>query len=290
MLKYRIISGSLLGAGVLVIALGSPAWFALLFILSFVWIGMTEVYALLRCGGFPAYNRTGIFLGLVMTTVTVFTAGRHGLALKAEFSFAALVLFVILIRSLWGHAEDRLVEAIAGTLLGICYIPFLFSFLVRVAFGWEPFGFTTPVSSSGVTLSLYLLLVVKVSDIGAYFTGMTIGKHKMFPRVSPKKSWEGAIGGVISSLAVSLLFWKIAGNGRFGDLLIMRWRDAAILGLLLPVSGMVGDLCESQIKRACNAKDSGSIVPGMGGILDVIDSLLFGAPVLYIYAVWFLVA
>ncbi len=289
MLRQRIVSGVLLGSGVFAIAFGAPPWVVLLFVLAFVVIGQSEVYGLLRCGGFPVYNRLGVLLGVLMVIGTYLTAGNPAVALKTETTIGVLAVLAVFVRSLWDRAEDKPVEAVAGTILGLIYIPFLFLFMMRLAFSWGPSCSVTRVGTEGVRLCLYLLIVVKFSDIGAYFTGMNFGKHKMFPRVSPKKSWEGAVGGLLTSLAASLIFWWIVDCGNFGGMVTMRWWDAVILGVLLPVVGMVGDLCESQIKRACNAKDSGSIVPGMGGILDVIDSLLFGVPVLYCYVVWFLV-
>ena len=130
---------------------------------------------------------------------------------------------------------------------------------------------------------LYLIAVVKASDTGAYFTGRFLGRHKLIPRLSPNKTWEGLAGGFLFSLIVSLLFWWFAG-GQLGVVSLRVW-DAAILGVLLAGSGVIGDLVESMIKRNADIKDSGHLIPGMGGVLDVLDSLLFGAPVLYAYAV-----
>lgn len=143
-----------------------------------------------------------------------------------------------------------------------------------------------PVGPTGRMMVLYLVGVVKISDVGAYFSGCTLGRHKLYPRLSPKKTWEGLAGGVISSLIVSLLFYVLAG-GRLG-VLHLGLIDALVLGCILPVVGVLGDLFESLLKRASGLKDSGSTIPGMGGLLDVFDSLLFGAPVLYAYAVLFM--
>jgi phosphatidate cytidylyltransferase len=121
--------------------------------------------------------------------------------------------------------------------------------------------------------------VTKFSDIGAYGVGMWIGKHKMIPRVSPGKTWEGFAGGMLASLAVSIALvhiFRIQMPG-FG------LRDAIILGVLLPLASVVGDLAESVVKRDAQIKDSGKAIPGIGGMLDLIDSILFTAPVLYFY-------
>ena len=145
---------------------------------------------------------------------------------------------------------------------------------------------TFRVNATGRMLIIYLGFVVKMGDVGAYFAGRAFGRHKLLPRISPKKTWEGLFGGIAASVITSLVFFLCAG-GRLG-VVAMSWCDALLLGALLPVVGGVGDMFESLLKRAAGAKDSGTIIPGMGGILDVLDSLLFGAPVLYAYARLFL--
>jgi phosphatidate cytidylyltransferase len=138
----------------------------------------------------------------------------------------------------------------------------------------------------GRALVMYLIIVVKFTDIGAYFIGISIGRHKFLPRVSPAKTWEGLIGGLAVGIAASCLFYLFS-DGNLGVVKITAV-DAVVLGVLLPVAGTIGDLTESLLKRAAGVKDSGRILLGMGGVLDVIDSLLFAAPALYIYARLFL--
>ena len=142
------------------------------------------------------------------------------------------------------------------------------------------------VGHTGRMMILYLVAVVKMSDVGAFFTGRSLGRHKLFPRLSPKKTIEGLAGGIVSSVVVSLLFFWLTGGAlgsiQFGLI------DAIALGIILPIVGVFGDLFESLLKRAAGMKDSGTLIPGMGGVLDVLDSLLFGAPVLYAYVVLFL--
>jgi phosphatidate cytidylyltransferase len=133
---------------------------------------------------------------------------------------------------------------------------------------------------------IYMIMVVKVSDIGAYFVGCRYGRHKLFPRVSPAKSWEGTLGGLLSAVAMSVAIFFIFG-GTLGPVRL-RLTDAIILGVLLAVCGIFGDLLESLMKRAAGLKDSGTLIAGMGGVLDVIDSLLPAAPALYFYARFFL--
>jgi phosphatidate cytidylyltransferase len=185
-----------------------------------------------------------------------------------------LIVAAILIRQFPQKENPRPLETMAGTLMGVLYVPLMLGFYPRLLLTWGADG--------GRWLIFYGVLVVKFSDIGAYFVGCTLGRHKLCPRISPKKTWEGLIGGIAASLAVSLLWWHFA-HGRAGAL-ALTLPHAVILGLLLPVMGLFGDLAESVLKRAANVKDSASYIQGMGGVLDVLDSLLLTAPALYIYA------
>ena len=137
------------------------------------------------------------------------------------------------------------------------------------------------VGPTGFLLAMYLIVVVKVTDIGAFFTGKAIGRHKLFPRISPAKTWEGFFGGVAVAVAGSLVFCH-AVHYHFGKV-VLAPHDAVCMGVILALAAVAGDLFESLLKRASGMKDSSAVVPGMGGVLDVIDSLLFGAPVLYYY-------
>jgi phosphatidate cytidylyltransferase len=126
---------------------------------------------------------------------------------------------------------------------------------------------------------LYFILVTKFSDLGAYVTGSLIGRHKMIPRISPGKTWEGFGGAIVISTGVSIGYAKIAGHHLVG----MNLVNAIILGVLLSSTAVIGDLIESLFKREAGVKDSGRFFPGIGGILDLMDSLLFNAPLMYLY-------
>lgn len=125
----------------------------------------------------------------------------------------------------------------------------------------------------------FLLAVIFLGDTGAFYFGRLFGKHKLYPSVSPGKTWEGAVGGLFSSLVAALVFFLF--------IPLYKW-GVAIIGLTaaLSIAGQIGDLAESVIKRTCGVKDSGGILPGHGGILDRIDGLLFSIPILYIYLSW----
>ena len=126
---------------------------------------------------------------------------------------------------------------------------------------------------------LYFIVITKFSDTGAYIVGSLIGRHKMIPRISPGKTWEGFGGALAVSVLVSVGFVYFLGDQMRG----MNWVHAVILGLLLGLAAVVGDLIESIFKREAGIKDSGKFFPGIGGILDLLDSLLFNAPIMYLY-------
>lgn len=163
--------------------------------------------------------------------------------------------------------------SMAGSLFGWLYIFWLLSFLAKIYY--YP-------TMNGSRLLLYFLLVTKFSDLGAYVVGSLCGKHKMTPVASPGKTWEGFAGALAISTAVSVLTVYIIGN----DLAPFRGVHCFVLGILLGGFAVVGDLAESLLKREAGAKNSGDFLPGIGGCLDLIDSLLFNAPLFYLYCQW----
>ncbi|WP_424315957.1 phosphatidate cytidylyltransferase [Haloferula sp.] len=177
------------------------------------------------------------------------------------------------------------IQAVSINLLGFVYIAFLFNFAARLVF-----MVPGPGEVPGAMLLLWLIAVTKFTDMGAYIVGSMIGKHKMIPHVSPGKTWQG-FGGAI-------FFSQLAGCGLYaffqddmpdfasGLHLLGGWGAVVVLNLVLCLLAVVGDLAESVVKRSLNAKDSGQMLPGIGGGLDLIDSLCFTAPVLYFYLKW----
>jgi len=160
--------------------------------------------------------------------------------------------------------------AISTTLFGLMYVPWLLNFIQKINF--------FP-NVDGHYYLLYFVVITKFSDTGAYSVGSLIGKHKMIPRISPGKTWEGFGGAIAVSTLVSLLFVHFLGHKMPG----MNWIHATILGIALGISAVIGDLIESLFKREVGVKDSGKLFPGIGGILDLLDSLLFNAPIMYLY-------
>ncbi|MFN2351778.1 MAG: phosphatidate cytidylyltransferase, partial [Kiritimatiellia bacterium] len=145
----------------------------------------------------------------------------------------------------------------------------LFTFLVKLAYTWDTPGMTSALGVTGRRLFIYFLAVVKLTDVGAYTCGSLWGRHRLMPRISPGKTLEGLMGGVLAGLLASLFCWWLWG-GQLGVLTLDLPRALA-LGIILPLAGVVGDLMESMFKRAAGAKDSSSCFPGLGGLLDVLD-------------------
>jgi phosphatidate cytidylyltransferase len=155
------------------------------------------------------------------------------------------------------------------TILGVLYVVLLGSHIVAVRN-----GFSHPLSSD---LLSFFFLILMGADIGAYYVGRAIGKHKLAPTISPGKTWEGVFGGVVAALGLATLahFW-------FFRELPLKW--ALPLAAVMVILGILGDLTESALKRGAGTKDAAKILPGHGGILDRLDSLLFNAPLLYYFA------
>lgn len=178
-------------------------------------------------------------------------------------AYWALAIFLVCVASLWGKGvNDALLRAAVG-FFGLAWIAWLFSYVVELR---ELEG--------GTAWVFYTVFVVKIGDAGAYFLGKRWGKTKLIPTVSPSKTWEGAVGQVATSILASLV------SQLYMDL---SWFQLLVLGLVLGVVAQVGDFVESVVKRSFGAKDSGH-VPGLGGFLDVLDSLLLTVPVVYFYA------
>lgn len=192
-----------------------------------------------------------------------------------DLLLATLALFVtvVLITQTFRFQKDfsKMLVGVGVTLLGPIYVAFLGGFLVATRTGFE----THPYLSTH--LLGYFFLILMGSDTGAYFTGKAIGKHKLIPKISPGKTWEGLLGGLVAAAAFAALatFWF------FPEL---PYQFSIPLAVVMSVIGVLGDLAESAMKRGAGAKDAASILPGHGGFLDRLDSLLLNAPILYYFA------
>ena len=202
---------------------------------------------------------------------------------------AALAPFFFLTRAMRGEDLRAGYPAAAASVFAFGYIALPMAMLVQLRQQW-----------AGAFYVLYLLLVVWAGDIFAYFIGKSIGRHLMAPRISPKKTWEGAVASVLASVGVGCLLFHYAlpissallrwglierRDGLFGLEQPAMW-PVIRLTITINIAAQLGDLVESLLKRGAGVKDSGALLPGHGGMLDRIDALLFAAPVLWFYAAW----
>ena len=169
-------------------------------------------------------------------------------------------------------SNERGLQVFSRLGAGLIYLPFLLVFLVKLREVGE---------DEGLKWIFLLLVITWAADSGAYFAGRAFGKNKLFPRVSPKKTWEGVFGGVGLGIIVAVLFL----NWQLTDIPLYH---GVILGIILSGVSVVGDLVESMMKRATGVKDSGTILPGHGGVLDRVDSILFTAPITFLYVKYIL--
>ena len=239
--------------------------------------GLAEFYGLVEKRGLICFKGCGIIGGVLLMTGTFLNlTGRIGTqgspARVNDFETGFLILFVLglCLRQFFSRSNTAGILAIATTLFGLMYVPWLLNFIQKINF--------FP-GVDGHYYLLYFVVITKFSDTGAYAVGSLIGKHKMIPRISPGKTWEGFVGAILVSTGASLLLVHFVGDKMFG----MNRIHAVILGVTLSVCAVVGDLIESLFKREAGAKDSGNFFPGIGGILDLLDSLLFNAPIMYLY-------
>jgi phosphatidate cytidylyltransferase len=236
-----------------------------------------EFYHIQEEKGLRVFKKWGTFCGAVLY-VACWYMFLHAPQYARDFHVLEEVLFVVLtvgvLFRLVVFPEPMVtpIVTVALTLFGFFYVPFLFSFLAQIAFRPDvPYGATF--------IILYVLAVTKFCDAGAYVVGSVLGRHKLIPRISPGKTWEGLAGGIAASVGISVALQHFF-PAQFPGFTL---RDAVVAGVLLALASVVGDLAESVVKRDARVKDSGDSIPGIGGILDLIDSLLFTAPVFFFY-------
>ena len=230
------------------------------------WVGQT--------GGGTLVSTQFIYLsGLAKAQLGEPTMGG---AAELELGVFAVLLLALLVRRVFAHPAPPLFSMVGHTMLGVLYVSWLLGFLLKIYFLASPTGAGF---DPGYCL-LFFILATKCSDIGAFLLGSMIGRHKMIPKVSPAKTWEGLVGALLLSTTAAMLMAHYWGAAKLGGMTPLH---AAALGPLLGVGAVLGDLVESVVKRDSGVKDSGSFFPGIGGILDLLDSLLFNAPLMFLY-------
>lgn len=255
----RVYTAALLAPAIYAIIRYLPAWCFTLLVITGGCLALYELYRMTFTRRQPPEL---MVIGLAAAALVI---GHSHVPLPLGdlllLSTVAVVVAMLISRS---SPEHRVTDA-SVTLFGVLYIGLTLGSLVA-----------TRALPAGEWLVLFVALVTWAGDTGAYYTGSLWGTHLLAPRVSPKKTVEGLVGGLGLALITSLL-------ARITFVPQLTWWDALLLGTLLTAAGLVGDLCESAMKRSVGVKDSGGLLPGHGGMLDRLDSLLFTAPAFYYY-------
>lgn len=266
-LTKRAITG-LIGAFLLIygVAMSEWAFFAIFLLISIM--TQLEFYQLIIANGIIPLRTYGTLIGaFLFGAIFLIEAGMIGTDwLFLLFPMVSLIYFI----KLYKKNEVKPFTNIAFTFLGICYVALPFSLLHVAAYFNGQYSYQ---------IILGIFLILWASDTGAYFAGVQFGRRKLFERVSPKKSWEGSVGGAILSLsmAVGISFF-------FTDLELWKW---VVISVLTVIAGTYGDLVESLFKRSMDIKDSGKKLPGHGGFLDRFDGLLLSVPFIIIFLKFF---
>ncbi len=250
------------------ILISSLWWVFVLLAAAAMVLGLWEFYLLAKRLKLQPDAAAGYVAGAVLITISLQSDPGITLLL-VQLVIIVLTAVTLITATLRGAPFDKMLASAGVTILGVLYVPLLGSHLVSLRIGFNP------------TLSAHLLsfffLVLMGADAGAYYVGRAFGKHKLAPSISPGKTWEGVFGGIVAAIAMAALahFWF------FRELPL---KYILPLGAVMTVVGIFGDLAESALKRGSGAKDAANILPGHGGILDRLDSLLFNAPVIYYFA------
>jgi phosphatidate cytidylyltransferase len=245
-------------------------WLFVLLAAAAMVLALWEFYLLCKRLQLKPDAATGFVAGAALLTIPLNGISLFFNYLLFLFVVMALVIVTLIRAMLRGAPFDKMIGSAGATILGVLYIALLGTHLVLIRVGLPP-------TLSAHVLSFFFLVLMG-SDAGAYYVGRAIGKRKLAPKISPGKTWEGVAGGVAAALAMGALahFW-------FFRELPLKW--TLPLALTMCIVGILGDLVESALKRSASAKDAANILPGHGGLLDRLDSLLFNAPLIYYFAV-----
>jgi phosphatidate cytidylyltransferase len=256
--------------------------FSLLFFLVSIW-GLIEFYQLSEKLGAKPYKTIGIVVGafLFLYSILSNTNAVLFLPLEAVFPLILVLIFLVFIVALFDNKPNVIIN-ITYTFTGILYTIVPFMLLLNITCMDRAFTFNNVTNLWYNDCAPYnfhyvlgIILLIWASDVGAYLVGSLIGKHKLFERISPGKTWEGTIGAFILNIGCAFIIAHL-----FQELALKHW---IVISILVSVFGTLGDLVESMFKRQAGIKDSGKIMPGHGGILDRFDSLLFVSPFVYAY-------
>lgn len=261
---YRRVISALLGASVIVSALVYGEWTYFVVFLSISTLAQWEFYRLVRFQSYVPVRLLGVFIGGLLFVLS-FLIEKGVLDSKYYFLIFPIACMIFLIK-LYKKKDTNPFINIAFFYLGISYVALPFTLMNIIVFNHGDYSFQ---------ILLGLLVIIWASDTGAYFTGSAFGKTKLFERISPKKSWEGSIGGAVIAVGFAILLSRF-----YTDLSLYEW---IIISIIVVVAGTYGDLVESLFKRSMSIKDSGNIIPGHGGFLDRFDSLILSVPFIVVF-------
>lgn len=238
-------------------------------------LALFEFFVLARKKGIKPDVVGGYLASAALLTIFYFFAADIDYQLvMIQLTLLVFLIGLLVATTLRGVPFDSMISSVGATLLGVLYIALLGGHLVAIRAGFS--------QNLSAHLLSFFFLVVMGADTGAYYAGRAFGKHKLAPKISPGKTWEGVVGGVAAALAMAAVshFWF------FRDLPL---KVALPLAAVMVVLGIFGDLAESALKRGVGAKDAARILPGHGGVLDRLDSLLFNAPLIYYFGRFFFI-
>jgi phosphatidate cytidylyltransferase len=263
----RTITGAIFVILIIASVLIHPLFFAIVF-LAFTILGVIEFYNIIKSDSCSPQYFTGLFISVAVFSIAAVMAITH--AYYYLFYFIIPLLFIPFIIELFRNKAFPITN-ISTTLLGVFYIAIPLALLNIIPI----ISFVSDVNHKGLLLGTFIL--IWTNDTFAYLVGVKLGKTRLFERISPKKSWEGSIGGLIFSLIAAYILSLF-----YLELTLPAWLGMAII---VVISGSLGDLTESMFKRSLNIKDSGTILPGHGGILDRLDALFIAAPFIFFYLI-----
>ncbi len=263
-LAKRILT-ALVGVPVLLGSAYLGGWVFAALMLAIALIGQQEVYNLLARAGVNCFRFSGLVIGACLSMQ----------ALVPSMSAIAYAVIVLLVAFTPFVATEQPLQRLSGTLLGAFYPTVLLMMLVDLRVARTP----TVGDLDAFYLVLALFIFIWVTDTSAYFVGKGIGRNKLAPSISPKKTWEGSIGGALGAVLVAVVL-KLTILG------FLPWLHLLVLAFICGVVSQLGDLAQSTMKRAVDVKDSGNILPGHGGILDRFDSMILAAPLFFLYLRW----
>ena len=259
----RLVTGVIIVSVIIGSIIFGPISFIILFLIVAL-LSLYEFYNLVSSDALKPQKGPGLVLGMIIYTAISFS-WPEALSVEVRFAFifalTALIFFIELYRK-----KVFPFHSIAYTLTGVIYIIIPFAMLIRISFLSGNYNYAVP---------LGIFLLIWTHDTFAYLAGIKFGKHRLFERLSPKKSWEGFAGGLVAAMIVSYILFN-----QFAMLSLYEW---LALALIVVVTGTLGDLVKSMLKRSLNVKDSGTILPGHGGLIDRFDAVLMSVPFIYIY-------